>query len=130
MGAQENAEVIRRGYDAFNAGDIATLNTLFDDGVRWHSPGRGPMANDYEGREATFTYFGRLGTESAGTFQAKLQHIVASDDLVIGIHHDHATRGDKTLDTNVSLVFRLKDNKIVEAWEYYDDLYVWDDFWS
>jgi ketosteroid isomerase-like protein len=30
MGADENAAVIRRGYEAFNSGDMATLTELFD----------------------------------------------------------------------------------------------------
>ena len=39
MGAKDNADVIRRGYDAFNAGDLTTLATIFNEGVRWHVAG-------------------------------------------------------------------------------------------
>jgi ketosteroid isomerase-like protein len=56
--------VIRRGYQAFNSGDMETLSQLFDERARWHSPGRSSVAGDYEGRDATFAYFGRLGSWS------------------------------------------------------------------
>jgi uncharacterized protein len=82
VGAKDNAEVIRRGYDAFNAGDL------------------------------------------------KLQSLVASDDLVVGLHRNQGERAGKTLAIGVALVFRLEDQKIVEAWEHYDDMYAWDDFWA
>ena len=61
MGADENAAVVRRGYEAFNAADINALNEMFDESAVWHAPGRSSLAGDYEGREATFSYLGRLG---------------------------------------------------------------------
>ena len=30
MGAAENAAILRRGYEAFNAGDINALTEIFD----------------------------------------------------------------------------------------------------
>jgi ketosteroid isomerase-like protein len=65
MGPGENAEIVRRGYQAFNAGDVETLTELFDESASWHSPGRGPLAGDYVGREAVFGYFGQLGGQTA-----------------------------------------------------------------
>jgi ketosteroid isomerase-like protein len=61
MGAQEDVAVVRRGYEAFNTGDMKTLTELFDESASWHTPGRGSLAGDHEGREATFAYFGQLG---------------------------------------------------------------------
>ena len=40
MGAEENVEVMRRAYEAFNTGDVNTLIELFDENVAWHLPGR------------------------------------------------------------------------------------------
>ena len=74
MGVDENAAIIRRGYEAFNSGDMNTLTELFDESAVWHTPGRSSLAGDHEGREATFAYFGRLGQETGGTLRAGLQH--------------------------------------------------------
>jgi Ketosteroid isomerase-related protein len=49
MGADENAAVVRRGYEAFNAADINALNEMFDESAVWHAPGRSSLAGDYEG---------------------------------------------------------------------------------
>ena len=87
----QNAELVRRGYAAFNAADMDTLAKLFDDNAVWHTPGRSPMAGDYKGVKAILAQFGRYGGETAGTFKAKLQYLCESDDgRVIGVHQNTA----------------------------------------
>ena len=131
MGADENAELVRGGYAAFNSGDMETLTGLFDESAVWHVPGRSSLAGDYEGRDAVFGYFGRLGQETGGTFQAELQHLLADDDgRVVGIHHNSADRDGKHMSVDVCLVFQLKDGRITEGSEHYRDLYAWDEFWA
>src|SRR3990172_4059206 len=53
MGADENAETVRRGYEAFNTADMKTLTEIFDESASWHTPGRGSLAGDHKGRGAT-----------------------------------------------------------------------------
>ena len=69
MSAEENVDVMRRAYEAFNAGDIETVAPLFDENFVWHLPGRSSMANDYEGRDATLAYFGRSGRRQGAPFR-------------------------------------------------------------
>ena len=130
MGADEDVAVIRRGYEAFNSGDMETLAELFDESASWHTPGRGSLAGDHEGREATFAYFGQLGGQTGGTFQAKLEHLTAGDGRVVGLHHNSGERNGKHLDVDCCLVFELKNGRIVDGREHFSDLYAWDDFWS
>ena len=54
MGADLNAATIRRRYQAFNSGDMNTLTEIFDENAVWHATGRSPLADDYQGRDATF----------------------------------------------------------------------------
>lgn len=131
MGAAENVEILRGGYDSFNSGDLDALTEIFDENVVWHTPGRSSMANDYQGREATLAYFGRLGQETGGSFRAGLRHLLASDDdLVAGVQQNTGERNGKQLAVDVCLLFQLKDGRIIEAWEHFQDLYAWDEFWS
>jgi ketosteroid isomerase-like protein len=124
MTADENAAIIRRGYAAFNSGDMNTLNELFDENAVWHTPGRSSLAGDHQGREATFAYFGQLGQGTGGTFRAELQHVLADDeDHVIGIHHNSAERGGRRLAVDCILVFQLKDGRVTEGSEHFRDLY-------
>lgn len=54
MGANENAEIVARGYEAFTKADLETLTEFLDENASWHTPGRSPIAGDYQGRDAVF----------------------------------------------------------------------------
>ena len=131
MTADENVAIMRRGYAAFNSGDMNTLVELFDEGLVWHLPGRSRFAGDYQSREATLAYFGQLAQETGGTFQAELQHLLADDeDRVIGIQRSTGQRDGKRLDVGNCIVFQLKDGRVIDGREHFHDLYAWDEFWS
>jgi uncharacterized protein len=131
MTAEENAAIMRRAYEAFNSGDMNTLIETFDESVVWHLPGRSRFAEDYQGRDATLAYFGQLGQETGGTFQAELQHLLADDeDRVVGIQRSRAQRDGKHLDVGNCIVFELRNGRVTDGREHFHDLYAWDEFWS
>jgi hypothetical protein len=129
--ADRNAETVRRGYEAFNSGDMKTLTGIFHESASWHTPGRSPLAGDYQGREATFGQFGRYAGGTGGTFKATLQQLFKGDDgRVVGVHHNSATRNGKRLDVGCCIVFEFRDGRIVDGREHFFDVYAWDAFWS
>ena len=131
MTASENVAIMQRAYNAFNTGDLDTVAETFDESVVWHLPGRSSMADDYKGREATLAYFGKLAQETGGTFRAELQHLAADgDSRVVGIQRSTADRGGKHLDVDNCIVFELKDGRVTDGREHFEDLYAWDEFWS
>ena len=131
MGAQDNAELVRRGYEAFNNADIETLALILDENASWHTPGRSPIAGSYEGRDAVFGQFGRYGAETAGTFRAELKEVFTSDDgRVVGLHRNSAERNGKRLDTDCCIVFEIENGRMVSGREHFYDLGNWDEFWS
>ena len=131
MGAIENAEVVRRGYEAFSKADIATLTELMDDNASWHTPGRSPIAGDYQGRDAVFAQFGRYAGDTGGTFRAEPKQVFTSDDgRVVGLHHNSGVRNGKQLDTDCCIVFEIKDGRVTSGWEYFYDLHAWETFWA
>ena len=131
MGADENAAIVRRGYEAFNAGDMDTLTELFEENASWHTPGRSSIAGDQEGRDACFAQFGRFGSGTDGTFRAELRAVLADDDgRVVGVHHNTAERNGKRLDVDCCLLFQLEDGKVTSGREHFYDLNAWDEFWS
>ena len=131
MGPDQNVAIMQRAYDAFNTGDIDTLTELFDESAVWHLPGRSSMADDYQGRDATLAYFGLLGEKTGGTFRAELQRLTADgDDRVVGIQRSTADRAGRHLDVADCIVFTLKDGRVTDGREHFEDLYAWDEFWS
>lgn len=131
MSGDENVEIMRRAYEAFNQADMDTLTEVFDEDMVWHLPGRSAFANDYKGREATLAYFGQLGQQTGGTFRANLEHLLTDgENLVIGIQRSSGERDGKHLDVGNCIVFELKDGRVIDGREHFHDLYAWDEFWS
>jgi len=130
VGEKENIEVVRRGYEAFQKGDLAAFDDLLADDCVWHVPGRGQLAGDKKGREATVEYYGQLGALSEGTIKVELQELLANDDTVVGLHSVSAARGGKTVDTTVALVFHIRGGRISEAREHSFNVYGLDEVFS
>jgi uncharacterized protein len=130
MGAEENAKLVRRGYEAFSAGDMGTLTELFPEDAVWHVPGQAGLAGTKNGRDEVFAYFGELVSRSGGTLKLTLHDVVGGDDHTIGLHHDNAERDGKVLDHNVVLVVHVKDGRFTEVWELHEDQAANDAFWS
>ncbi len=131
MTADENVEIMRRAYDAFNKADLNTLTEIFGENAVWHLPGRSSFASDYQGSEAILAYFGQLGQETGGTFRAELDDLFAAgDDRVIGVQRSTGERDGKHLDVSNCIVFELKDGRVTDGREHFHDLYAWDEFWS
>ncbi|HLY81598.1 MAG TPA: nuclear transport factor 2 family protein [Acidimicrobiales bacterium] len=130
MGAEDNARLVRRGYEAFSAGDMATLTELFPEDAVWHLPGKGGLAGDKRGRDAVFGYFGELMSRSGGTLKITLHDVIGGEQHTIGLHHDDAVRDGRVLNHNVVLVVHVTDGRLSEVWELHEDQANNDAFWS
>ena len=127
----QNSDLVRRGYAAFNSGDMDTLTQMIDQSCMWHSPGKSSFAGNYKGHEAIFGHFGRLGSETRGTFKSNLSNVTESEDgSVVAVHRDTGERNGKRLDVLCCIVFDIKNGKVMEGREYIYDLYAWDTFWA
>jgi hypothetical protein len=76
-------------------------------------------------------HFGRYGGETAGSFKAELQYVLADDEgRVVGVHRNIAERNRKRLDVMCCIVFEIKAGRVISGREHFFDLYAWDAFWS
>jgi ketosteroid isomerase-like protein len=129
--AHPNEDLARRGYAAFAAGDMATLDDLFADDIVWHVGGRGPLSGDHEGKEAVMAYFGRLAQETGGNFRIELHDMLANDEHVVALTAASAERQGKSLDNARGVqVFHIRDGKVTESWFHSGDQYADDEFFS
>jgi ketosteroid isomerase-like protein len=122
------AALIRRGYEAFNTGDVAWFLDLYDEDVVEHQPGHNIMSGDYKDRDAVFGFYGRLAEETGGTFRAELERILVNDQRVVSVHHSTAQRAGKSLDCRTSLLFEFRDGKVVDIDTLDEDPQAWEDF--
>ena len=128
MGATEDAARIRDAYKAFNRGDVDALVDLFADDIVWHFPGTSKLAGEHVGRGACLAMLGAYGAASAGTLQANLIDVMASDDHVTGWATDTASADGRTLDVGAVVVFTLRNGKVTDARHYFDDQSALDTF--
>lgn len=128
--AQENEAIIRRGYAAFNSGDMATLAQIFTEDTVWHTAGRGRLSGDKRGRDATFGYFGQLAELTGGQFRADLHDVVANDEHAVGLHTSTGQREGRSLNVHTAIVFHVRDGKITEAWVHISDTQAFDEFFA
>lgn len=129
MGTAENVELVRRGYEAFNAGDMASLKEIFAEDSVWHVAGSGVLSGTKQGREAVLAYFGELGARTKGDFQANVKEIVGGENHTVAIQQTQGTNNGKTLDMPTIITFVVRDGKITEGREYFEDTAKADDFW-
>lgn len=130
MGNAENVELVRRGYEAFNSGDMATLVEIFAEDAVWHVAGSGVLSGTKQGRDAVLAYFGELGARTQGNFRADVEDIVGGDKHTVAIQRTHGEANGKTLDMGTIITFVLRDGKVAEGREYFEDTAKADDFWT
>ena len=130
MGTAENVELVRRGYEAFNAGDMATLSELFAEDAVWHVAGNGVLSGTKQGRDAVLAYFGELGARTQGSFRADVQDVVGGENHTIAIHQTRGESNGKSLDVATVIAFVVRGGKIAEGREFSEDTAKVDDFWT
>src|SRR5436190_13654758 len=95
--AHPNADLLNKGYDAFDKGDLDTLRGLFTDDVTFHVVGRSPLAGEYRGIDQVFGFFGKLVELSGGTFRIERHAVLADDEHASVLSTSTAERNGKTL---------------------------------
>ena len=115
--------LVRKGYEAFNTGDIATLASLMSHDVIQHVPGSSPLAGDYKGIDAVLAYYGRLAELTDNTFRADLIDTHGDGHgHAVAVHQITATRNGVTRVSRGSIVFTFLGDKITDLLELHADL--------
>lgn len=78
----ENIDIVRRGYDAWNRGDLAGVLELVDPSFEWHEASEVPGGVHVYTREQFESYLVSLGRHWE-TFRFELQELREAGDLVV-----------------------------------------------
>lgn len=124
----DNVTRTRRGFEAFGAGDLDTLRELIHPDVVWHVSGRGALAGDYRGIDATFGYFTQLFERSGGTFRAELLECAEiAPDLVACLVRLTGTLKHGSIDSRSMMLFSEHEGRTVELSSFAEDQYALDE---
>lgn len=130
MGSEEDAALIRRGYEAFSAGDMNTLRELFAEDAVWHTGGTGPLSGDKKGRDAILESLGELASRSNGSFKITEVDVAVGEKRTVGFHRNQAERDGRSLDQHSAIAFTVSGGKIVDVVEMAEDTAKASEFWS
>jgi len=130
MTEHPNATLIRRGYAAFSAGDVATLTELIAPDAVQHMPGNNRFSGDHRGVQEILTMYGQFAEETQGTFRVELEELYANDDTVVTVYHVTGDRGGEHIDTRHALVFTMRDGRAVDLLDIASDPELVDKFWA
>ena len=129
--AHPSEDLVREVFAAFGRGDIEALQRQYmTEDIRWHFPGRSPLAGDHEGPAVVAEILGRPAAMSGGTHRLELHDVIGNDDRVVALATARAERAGRQLESSVVHVFRIREGKVAEAWTHHADLYSLDEFWS
>jgi ketosteroid isomerase-like protein len=125
-----NEDLVRRGYDAFASGDMATLNEVFADDIVWHAPGRNDLSGTFRGKDEVFATLQKNMELTGGTLKLDVHAILADDEHAVTLLRATAQREGKALDDNTVQVWHVKNGKLAESWLHPSDAYASDEFWA
>jgi hypothetical protein len=131
MAEHPHAELVRKGYEAFQRGDMDTLRTLLSGDATHHVPGNHPLSGDFKGQDSIIDLYRRLNEETNGTLRVELRQVLVDGrGHAVGIHRFTAERGGKQLDENGAIVFRIVGDKATDLDECIEDIERANAFWS
>ena len=128
--ANENEDVVKRGYELFSAGDMDGLKQMFTPDFVHHVAGASQVAGDHSGPDAAIALYGKYFELSGGTLKVDLKSLKSDDDQVAATHQATAERGGNKLDQPVVLTFTVKDGKMSRLEEQPSDQAAFDEFWG
>ncbi len=130
MADHPNATLLRKGYEAFDKGDMATITELFSEDVLWHVPGDSQISGEHRGRDAVFAIFAKTTQLSGGTFKIDVHDVLANDEHAVALTRGTASRQGKQLSSLDTDVYHMSNGKVTEFWSFAEDQRLTDEFWS
>ncbi len=109
----ENSDALKRGYDAFNSGDVDTVAEIFADDITWEGPNTEgvPMSGKNEGKDAVLEALGQIG-ENFESFNVSPDEMVEDGETIVVLSHLEAkTKSGNDLSLPGVEIWRMSDGK-------------------
>ncbi|HEY4333571.1 MAG TPA: nuclear transport factor 2 family protein [Ilumatobacteraceae bacterium] len=124
--ADDKIRVVRSFYAAINDHDTTAIAALLDDDCVRHYP-RGsasPIAGDHVGKAAVVATYEHMIAYTAGDHALDVGNVLANDSIAASYHHESATRASDhgRLEAEMLVRWRIEDGRVVELWDYANDV--------
>jgi ketosteroid isomerase-like protein len=108
-----NIEATKKGYAAFNAGDLETALSVFDDTVEWTIGGESTISGTYRGKGELTELLAQLAQKSTS---AEPKTFLADGDVVV-VLTEVTSEGETSQEADV---FTFGNGKVVKAQSFGD----------
>ena len=117
----DNLGIVRKIYEAFGKGDLATILNLLADGVDWAYPGPKdiPFGGSWHGRDRVAQFFAAVG-EHLEVLDFGVGQFIAQEDTVVVLGHERMrvkTTG-RVYETEWAHVYTLRQGRVERFREY------------
>jgi ketosteroid isomerase-like protein len=113
----ENSDALKRGYEAFNKGDIDTVRELFEEDIRWEGVNTPdvPMSGVHEGRDAVLQALGQIG-EAFERYNVSPDEMVEQGETIVCLSHiDAKTKSGNDVKLPSVEIWRMSGGKVNRA---------------
>lgn len=125
MSAAANKRLVRRYFDAVQAGD-PDLESLLADDVSWWVPPSSPLGGLYAGKQAVLELMASGGGlyDPDHPLELHVEQMIAEGDWVsVQLTLDARTARGEAYQNHYHFAFRIQDDRIREVREHLDTLY-------
>jgi uncharacterized protein len=126
MDEHPNGALMRGLFESFASGDVAGMESAFDDDVTWHAPGTNRFSGQFRGRTAAMERLGQMREAGIST-RFDVHDVVANDQHAVALAHLHLEVADgRRYDQPQVAVAHIQGGRIVEFWTMNQDQAVLD----
>lgn len=119
--AQRNMELTRKGYAAFNTGDVQTVMGLLADEVVWHVFGSGPFTGDHRVKRAVMELFGNY-LQLLDSQSTEIHDVLANDQHTVVMATLRLSRKGKSIEHKITDVIHPdSEGRVAEFWRFFED---------
>ena len=120
--SQENVEIVRAYYSAWNAGGLDAARGFWSHDFEWQDAPEMPDAGSYKGVESAAAHFQDLN-EVLGTMKVEVHRLLpVGDEVFVSLRvHLDAPRGGLPIDGVIHETIRIEEGKIVRIRLFLDE---------
>lgn len=123
-----NIDLIHEFFNAYATNNHEVVRQVLSDDIQWHIPGNHPLSGTKSGVDQVIDYLKQLNKAS---FQAAPIVMGVNDSFVIDCHRNWSELPDgDNLDNMSCLLWKIKDNRIIEVFNFPENQHTVDAFFS